>query len=32
MAKDILEKNGGRLSIKSELGKGTSFVINLPNI
>ena len=29
MAKEILESNGGKLSIKSELGKGSSFVICL---
>ncbi len=31
MAKEILEKHNGMLSIDSELGKGTSFVINLRN-
>ncbi|MGZ3749678.1 MAG: PAS domain-containing sensor histidine kinase [Mucilaginibacter sp.] len=31
MAKEILEKHNGKLFIKSELGKGTSFVINLLN-
>lgn len=29
MAKEILEKHNGRLSIQSELGKGTSFVIQI---
>jgi PAS domain S-box-containing protein len=31
MAKEILEKHHGKLSIESELGKGTSFVINISN-
>jgi len=31
MAKEILEKHHGKLLIKSELGKGTSFIINLLN-
>ena len=30
MAKEILERHHGKLSIKSEPGKGTAFVINLP--
>jgi len=30
MAKEILERHQGKLAIKSELGKGTSFIINLP--
>ncbi len=32
MAKEILERHHGGLSIKSELGKGTSFIINISNI
>jgi len=31
MAKEILEKHNGKLYIKSELGKGTSFIINISN-
>lgn len=31
MAKEFLEKHDGKLFIKSELGKGTSFVINILN-
>ena len=30
MAKEILERHQGKLAIKSQLGKGTSFIINLP--
>jgi len=29
MAKEILEKHHGKLSIKSDIGKGTSFIINI---
>jgi signal transduction histidine kinase len=31
MAKEMLERHNGKLSIKSELGKGTSFIIKLMN-
>ena len=32
IAKEVLDKNGGRIDIKSEVGKGTEVVITLPTI
>ena len=30
IAKEIIEQNGGNISIKSELGKGTEVVLRIP--
>ncbi|NWF89305.1 MAG: PAS domain-containing sensor histidine kinase [Ignavibacteriaceae bacterium] len=30
LCKELVEKNGGKIKVESELGKGTTFVINLP--
>ena len=32
IAKEILDKNGGRIDIKSEVGRGTEVVITLPTV
>ena len=32
IAKEILDKNSGRIDIKSEVGKGTEVVITIPTI
>lgn len=31
LCKDLIEKNHGTISLKSELGKGSTFIINLPS-
>ena len=32
IAKEILDKNNGRIDIKSQVGKGTEVVITIPTI
>ena len=32
IAKEILDKNGGRIDIKSVVGKGTEVVITVPTV
>lgn len=32
IAKDVIEKHGGKITVKSEIGLGTTFTVNLPTV